>query len=69
MATISRRPDVVRRPNASLGTVGAISAWLRSHGLDPDEPVQLNTSLGFGWVPANQVTLTGDISQIPVVQG
>lgn len=29
--------------------------------------VQINTSLGFGWVPANQVIVRGDASLIPIV--
>jgi uncharacterized protein YgiM (DUF1202 family) len=57
-------------PGVNFGTIGTLagpievpivartidSAWL-----------QVNTSLGFGWVLASQVTVRGDLSLVPVV--
>jgi len=69
-ATISSSVTLFAAPGTNFGAIGSISgpvdiavvartadfAW-----------VQLNTSLGFGWVLASQVILRGDTSQIPVV--
>jgi uncharacterized protein YraI len=70
---VVNRPSVTlyAAPNLTLGSIGDIPAGTydvvarTSDGLW----VQLRTSLGFGWVQADFVTLAGDIGLIPVIGG
>jgi uncharacterized protein YgiM (DUF1202 family) len=70
MAVVNGALTLYAAPNPTFGVVGAISgpAQVPVVARTADGAwVQLNTSVGFGWVPANQVTLTGDTGLIPVV--
>ena len=69
-AMVTNAVTLYAAPNTTLGVVGAISGPIeldivaRTQAFDW---VQLETTLGYGWVPANQVTITGDTSLIPIV--
>lgn len=70
LAQINNAVVLYAAPNTTLGQIGALSGPLevlvvaRTSGLDW---VQVNTSLGFGWVMTSQVTLSGDTSMVPIV--
>jgi hypothetical protein len=70
MATINTVVTLYAAPNATFGTIGAISGPIDVAVVARTADgawVQLNTSIGFGWVPTSQVILHGDTSLIPVV--
>jgi uncharacterized protein YgiM (DUF1202 family) len=57
-------------PGTNFGAIGTVAAPAEVAVVARTADftwVQLNTTLGFGWVPANQVTLRGDTSLIPIV--
>ena len=72
MAQIGDAVVLYAAPNPALGQIGALSGPLevpivgRTTILDW---VQVNTSLGFGWLRADQITITGDTSMVPIVGG
>jgi uncharacterized protein YraI len=69
-ATIVNAVVLYAAPNTALGTVGALSGPVNVPVVARTSDfqwVQLNTSIGFGWVPASQVNIQGDTSLIPVV--
>lgn len=71
VATINGTVTLFAAPNATFGSVGAISGPVQVQVVARTADfawVQLNTAIGFGWVPASQVTLGGDTSLIPIVQ-
>lgn len=69
-ALITNAVTLYAAPNMSLGVVGTISGPIklaivaRTPAFDW---VQVESVLGFGWIPANQVALEGDSSLVPVV--
>lgn len=69
-ASINGAITLYAAPNPSLGTVGAISGPVVVPVVARNNDfswVQISTSIGFGWVPVNQVVVQGDTSLIPVV--
>jgi uncharacterized protein YgiM (DUF1202 family) len=70
MATVNNVVTLYAAPNVTFGTIGAISGPIDvavvARTAD-GQWVQLNTAIGFGWVPTSQVLLRGDTSLIPVV--
>jgi uncharacterized protein YraI len=57
-------------PGGNFGAIGALTGPLEADVVARTVDslwLQLNTSLGFGWVLASQVVLRGDASTIPVV--
>jgi len=72
MAQISNAVVLYAAPNTTMGQIGALSGPLevpivgRTTILDW---VQVNTSLGFGWLRADQISISGDTSMVPVVGG
>jgi uncharacterized protein YraI len=68
--TITDAVTLYAAPDLTLGTVGAISGPI-------DVPVvartadgvwvQIDTPLGYGWIPASGLVITGDQSLVPVV--
>lgn len=57
-------------PNLTLGSIGVLNAPVEVDVVARTADgnwVQLNTSLGFGWVQTAFVTVQGDLSSIPVV--
>jgi len=70
VASITNAVTLYAAPNTTLGVVGAISGPVQVPivARTPDFAwVQLSTSLGFGWVQAQFVTIAGDTTLIPVV--
>jgi uncharacterized protein YraI len=57
-------------PGTNFGAIGALPETIEvpvvARTID-GVWIQVNTSLGFGWVPASQATLRGDPNLIPVV--
>ncbi|MBZ0309719.1 MAG: SH3 domain-containing protein [Anaerolineae bacterium] len=69
-AVIAAPVTIYAAPGTSFGAIGTVPAPAEVAVVARTADftwVQLNTVLGFGWVPANQVTLRGDTSLIPVV--
>lgn len=59
-------------PGTNFGLLGNVAGPVEAAIVARDsdfEWVQINTSAGFGWVLASQVTIRGDSSLIPVVAG
>lgn len=72
LATITNAVTLYSSPSTSGGVIGALSGPIEVNIVARTSDfswVQLNTPLGFGWVPTNQVSLQGDTSLIPVVNG
>ncbi len=71
VAQITNALTLYVAPDTTLGVVGALSGPLELDIVartDDFDWVQLETDLGFGWVLADQVVLTGDLTLIPVVR-
>ncbi|MCB9454858.1 MAG: hypothetical protein H6671_02590 [Anaerolineaceae bacterium] len=69
-AVIAAPVTIYAAPGLNFGAIGTVGAPAEVAVVARTADftwVQLNTTLGFGWVPANQVTLRGDTSLIPVV--
>jgi uncharacterized protein YraI len=70
MATISSSVVVYAAPGTNFGAIGTLLGPIEvpvvARTVD-GQWIQLNTTLGFGWVPASQIIIRGDTSQIPVV--
>jgi len=69
-ATISSSVILYAAPGTNFGAIGSLTGPLDVTVVARTADfawVQLNTSLGFGWVLASQVIIRGDTSQIPVV--
>lgn len=69
-AVVGNAVTLYAAPNETLGVIGALSGPSEFDIVARTEDfawVQVQTSLGFGWVVADLVTLTGDLSLIPVV--
>jgi uncharacterized protein YgiM (DUF1202 family) len=70
LATISSSVTLYAAPGTNFGAIGALTGPIEVAVVARTADavwLQLNTSLGFGWVLANQVIVRGDISQIPIV--
>jgi uncharacterized protein YgiM (DUF1202 family) len=71
MAVIATGPiTLYAAPGANFGAIGALTGPLEVPVVARTVDglwVQLNTSLGFGWVLASQVVIRGDASLIPIV--
>ena len=70
MAVITNAVTLYAAPNIGMGVIGTLSGPLEVEVVARTEAfdwVQLETSLGFGWVPVNQVQLSGDSSLVPIV--
>lgn len=70
-ATINGVVTLYATPNTTLGTVGAVSGPVQVDVVartSDNAWVQINTAIGFGWVPASQVVIGGDLGLAPVVQ-
>jgi len=71
-ATITNAVTLYAAPNPTLGTVGALSGPLdvfivaRTAASDW---IQVETAIGFGWVQSALVSISGDLSLVPVVGG
>lgn len=71
IANINGVVTLYATPNTSLGTVGAVSGPVQVDIVARTSDsawVQINTAIGFGWVPASQVVVGGDLGLAPVVQ-
>lgn len=69
-ARITNAVTLYAAPNPTLGTVGVLSGPLDVFVVarTPNSDwVQLETSIGFGWVQSGLVTITGDLSLVPTV--
>jgi uncharacterized protein YraI len=69
-AMVTNAVTLYAAPNTTLGVVGTISGPIELAIVARTEAfdwVQLETTIGYGWVPANQVTISGDTSLIPTV--
>jgi len=70
MAIISSSATIYAAPGTNFGAIGTLTGPITvpivARTAD-NTWLQLNTSLGFGWVLASQVQLQGDGSTIPVV--
>ena len=69
-ATISSVVTLYAAPGTNFGAIGSLNGPLDVAVVARTADftwVQLNTSMGFGWVLASQVILRGDTSQIPIV--
>ncbi len=72
MANITNAVTLYATPNTGGNVVGAISGPLQVNVVARTADfnwLQINTAIGFGWVPASQVTLEGDSNLIPIVNG
>jgi uncharacterized protein YraI len=71
VAVIATGPiTVYAAPGPNFGAIGALSGPIEVPIVARTADgawVQLNTSLGFGWVLAEQVVVRGDTSLIPIV--
>jgi uncharacterized protein YgiM (DUF1202 family) len=59
-------------PGVNFGLLGSVAGPVEAEIVARDadfEWIQINTSAGFGWVLASQVTLRGDSGLIPIVAG
>lgn len=69
--TVTDAVTLYAAPDTTLGVIGALSGVLEDVPIvartEDFDWVQLNTALGFGWVLADQVSIEGDTSLIPVV--
>lgn len=71
-ASLNRDVVVYAAPNLTLGSIGnlAVGTQVEVVARTADlKWVQLKTSLGFGWVQAEFVTISGDTGLIPVIGG
>jgi uncharacterized protein YraI len=69
-ALISGAVTLYAAPGTNFGAIGTISGPVEVAVVARTADfnwVQLNTSVGFGWVPASQVTIRGDATLIPIV--
>ncbi|MBZ0296663.1 MAG: SH3 domain-containing protein [Anaerolineae bacterium] len=69
-AVISGTITLYAAPGTNFGAVGSITGPLELAVVARTADfnwVQVNSSLGYGWVPASQVTLKGDTGLIPIV--
>ncbi len=69
-AAIAGTITLYAAPSPNFGVVGTVTGPLDVAVVARTADfawVQLNTPIGFGWVPASSVTLRGDTSLIPVV--
>lgn len=70
VAVISGPITLYAAPSTNFGVIGTLPGPTEANVVARTADfawVQLNTSLGFGWVPAQQVTIRGDASAIPIV--
>lgn len=70
VAVISGAVTLFAAPSPNFGTLGTLAGPVEVNIVARTADfawVQLNTPLGFGWVPANQVAIRGDTSIIPIV--
>jgi uncharacterized protein YgiM (DUF1202 family) len=69
-AMITNAVTLYAAPNSTMGVIGTVSGPLEVNAVartDAFDWVQLETSIGFGWVMTNAVTISGDAALIPVV--
>ncbi len=69
-ALVSGAVTLYAAPGTNFGAIGTISGPIEVAVVARTADfnwVQLNTSLGFGWVPASQVSIRGDATLIPIV--
>ena len=72
VAVISSAVQLYAGPGTSYGLLGSISGPVEASIVARNTAfdwIQINTSAGFGWVPADQVVVRGDSNLIPVVAG
>lgn len=69
IAIISHSATLYAAPGVNFGSVGSVAGPLElaivARTAD-SQWVQVNSAIGFGWVPADQVIIRGDVSRIPV---
>jgi hypothetical protein len=69
-AMISNAVTLYAAPNSTMGVIGTLSGPLEVNAVARTQAldwVQLDTSIGYGWVMANAVTISGDPGLIPIV--
>jgi uncharacterized protein YraI len=69
-AVVSAAVTLYAAPGTNFGAIGTLSGPIEVPVVARTADfawVQLNTSLGFGWVPASQVAIRGDATLIPIV--
>lgn len=69
-AVVSGAVTLYAAPGTNFGAIGTLSGPIEVQVVARTADfawVQLNTSLGFGWVPASQVSIRGDATLIPIV--
>jgi uncharacterized protein YraI len=72
IALVSTTINLYAAPSVALGTLGTVTGPLELPivALSADGLwVQVNTGVGFGWVLAEQILISGDLSSIPVISG
>jgi uncharacterized protein YraI len=69
-ALVSGAITLYAAPGNNFGVIGTLSGPVEVAVVARTADfswVQLNTSLGFGWVPASQVSIRGDATLIPII--
>jgi uncharacterized protein YgiM (DUF1202 family) len=70
VAIVAGQVTLYVAPGTSFGIVGTIGGPSQADIVARTADlqwVQINTNLGFGWVQASQITITGDIGAAPIV--
>lgn len=72
VATITNAVTLYSAPDTALGILGAISGPVEAAIVartSASDWVQISTDFGFGWIRANEVAISGDLSLVPIVGG